>query len=307
MRTTGGADTVGRLVREDGTVVAWDDDGGGSNNFEFTAHVEAGVHYIRVSGYSPHSAGGYRLHVTFTAADGQTGVEIPLFLSASDAGREGFIRLFNASSDDGAVEITAFDDEGVRHGPVTLSVDAQQTRHFNSGDLENGNPSKGLDGGTGSGSGDWRLRFDTALDIEVAAYMRTRDGFLTVLHDTVPPAGEEFVVPIFNPGSNTRQRSRLRLINPDESREVRVRIVGQDDAGNPGEGAVKLTLPAAAARTVEAARMEAGGPAIEGRLGDGQGKWRLFVRAEGEIVVLNLLEGASGHLVNLSLPGPGSP
>ena len=45
------------------------------------------------------------------------------------------------------------------------------------------------------------------------------------------------------------------------------------------------------------------GADLTGRLGDGQGKWRLWVEAEGDIVVLNLLDSVSGHLANLSSPG----
>ena len=205
----------------------------------------------------------------------------------------------------GTVEITAFDDEGARYGPLTLSIDAQQTRHFNSGDLENGNTAKGLTGNTGAGSGDWRLRFDTELPIEVAAYIRTPDGFLTVMHDAAyvyRSVGQHFIS-IFNPGSNKERLSKLRLINPDTAREVQAAIFGQDDAGNRGAGTIEITLPPGGSRTVDAAQMEAGGTGFTGSLGDGEGKWRLWVEAEGDIVVLNLLDSVSGHLANLSSPG----
>ena len=144
--STGGIDTVGRLFSEDGSIFDWDDDGGDSSDFYIAARLEPGVYYVRVNGYEPGSVGSYRLRVVFTADDNRRALEIPLFLSASRAGREGFIRLFNASDNDGTMMITAYDDEGARHGPVTLSIDAQETRHFNSGDLEEGNSSKGLSG-----------------------------------------------------------------------------------------------------------------------------------------------------------------
>ena len=301
--STGGIDTVGRLFSEDGSIFDWDDDGGDSGNFYIAAQLEPGVYYVRVNGYEPSSVGNYRLRVVFTADDNRRALEIPLFLSASRPGREGFIRLFNASDNDGTVMITAYDDEGARHGPVTLSIDAQETRHFNSGDLESGNSSKGLGGKTGSGSGDWRLRFETELEIDVATYIRTEDGFLTVVHDVVPRREGRHLVSIFNPGSNTDRLSKLRLVNPNATQTARARITGQDDAGHAGAGAVELTLPPGGARTVDAVALEAGSPEFDGRLGDGQGKWRLFVEANGEIVVLNLLDSVSGHLANLSTPG----
>ena len=52
--------------------------------------------------------------------------------------REGFVRVINHSAEPGAVRIQAVDDDGVAHGPLTLSLPAHGTRHFNSGDLEQG-------------------------------------------------------------------------------------------------------------------------------------------------------------------------
>ena len=107
---------------------------------------------------------------------------------------------------------------------------------------------------------------------------------------------------IFNPGSNKDRPSKLRLINPDTSRVVRVAITGQDDAGTYGAGTVELTLRPGASRTVDASQLEAGASELTGILGDGRGKWRLWVEAEADIIVLNLLDSVSGHLANLSSP-----
>ena len=70
---------------------------------------------------------------------------------------QGFIRITNASDLAGEVEIYAIDDAGHRYGPVTLSIDAYQTRHFNSDDLERGAPSKGIfaELAVGLGCGVW--------------------------------------------------------------------------------------------------------------------------------------------------------
>lgn len=78
------------------------------------------------------------------------------------------------------------DDANRDYPASTLSLDAEQTKHFNSEDLESGNENKGLSGGTGAGDGDWRLALGSDLDIEALAYVRTEDGFLTAMHDTVP-------------------------------------------------------------------------------------------------------------------------
>ena len=241
-----------------------------------------------------------------TPDDACVGRDIPLFLSASHSRRQGFARIVNHSDWDGDVQITAIDDAGRRFGPVTLALRAGRTVHFNSGDLELGNRAKGLPRGVGSGQGDWRLELATSLNIEALAYVRTADGFVTTMHDVVPAvavaSGHAYLVPFFNPGSNVRQVSKLRLANLGDH-AANVVIGGLDDAGFQ-TAAVRLSLPPGTTRTLTARQLEQGEGLSRG-FGDGAGKWSLTVASDRAIQVMNLLEAPTGNLANLSSLGAG--
>ena len=226
---------------------------------------------------------------------------VPLFPSGADEQRQGFVRIINHTSRQGEVDILAFDRDGTRYGPTTLEVYAGGTVHINSMDLEEGNVLKRLPNGIGFGTGDWWLTLTSGIDIEVLSYIRTpMDGFLTSMHDLVP-AGKEgsHRVPIFNPASNVDQVSQLRVINPGEE-AAQVTVVGMDGNGEPGSGAVRFALPGRAARMLDAQALEGGAAGIEGKLGDGAGKWQLVVEADQPLHVMSLLSSPTGHLTNLS-------
>ena len=226
---------------------------------------------------------------------------VPLFPSSGDEVRQGFVRVINHSRRAGEARIEAVDDDGVRFGPVTLAMDASETVHFNSSDLEEGNPAKGLHGGVGTGSGDWRLTLSSGLDLEVLSYIRTpADGFLTSMHDLVPQGDDgSHRVAIFNPGSNRDQQSRLRLINRADQ-DARVTIRGIDGTGaSPGDD-VELTLTGGASRTIDAHELESGGSEFTGALGNGAGKWQLTIESDRTIHAMSLLLSPTGHLTNLS-------
>ena len=233
--------------------------------------------------------------------DDEHGVHVaPLFPSASDPrGRQGFVRVVNRAEASGTVSIEAFDDSDLSYPPVTLALDAKQTRHFNSDDLELGNAEKGLAGSTGTGVGDWRLVLSSDLDIEVLAYIRAADGFLTSMHEVAPVLLGKRRVAIFNPGSNPNQVSRLRLVNPG-AEDAQVTITGIDDAGASPGAPVTVTVPAGASRSLAAADLEAGADGFAGALGDGVGKWRLAVTSAQPVIVMSLLSSPTGHLTNLS-------
>ena len=227
---------------------------------------------------------------------------VALVPSTDSENRQGFVRVINRSGRAGTVRIHAIDDEGRRSGPVRLSLGAKHTAHFNSMDLEDGNPSKGLSGGVGDGAGSWRLELETELDIEVLAYIRTSDGFLTSIHQVAAQANDGstiFHVPIFNPGNNMDQRSLLRLINLGRSPSWVV-ISGKDDRGARGEARLRFTLPAGSARLLSAREMEQGAEGIDGRFGAGSGKWQLSISAGQPIQVMSLLLSPAGYLTNLS-------
>ena len=175
---------------------------------------------------------------------------VPFLPSASDdLGRQGFVRVINHSDEPGDVIIEAIDDEGASYGPLTLAMEAGETVHFNSLDLEDGNVDKELGGSTGAGQGDWRLALTTDLRIEVLSYLRTNEGSLTSMHDTVPWREGAHRVVVFNPGSNAQQQSLLRVVNMGDAIGT-VSIDGVDDAGDPGGGTVTMEVPAGAARTL---------------------------------------------------------
>ena len=223
---------------------------------------------------------------------------VPLFPAASDAFREGFVRIINHSSRAGEARVDAIDDAGVVHGPITLHIGARETVHFNSVDLELGNAAKGLSGNTGTGVGDWRLSFDSDLDIEVLAYVRTADGLMTSMHDIVASEDGVHRVPTFNPASNRDQTSSLRIVNLGGS-EAQVAIRGIDDLGVGSAAVVPLSISPGAALTLDAQQLESATDEWNG-LGDGAGKWRLEVESEQPIEVMSLLESPTGHLSNLS-------
>ena len=236
---------------------------------------------------------------TTELADGRTLHRLPLFPAAGGS-RQGFVRVINRSYSSGDVVIEAVDDAGVRSGPVRLTMRPRWAAHINSMDLEAGNAEKGLSGGVGVGQGDWRLEVTSELDLIVLSYARTADGLLTSLHDLAPVAedGSHRVV-FFNPGSNQRQLSKLRLIN-DVERPASATITGVDDHGN-ASGPVALTVPAASALTFTASELEAGeDDRLTGGLGNPAGRWRLHVRSDESIAVMSLLETPTGSLTNVS-------
>ena len=243
--------------------------------------------------------------VTATARAATTHV-IPLFTSATSP-QQSFARIINHSDEPGTVRIAGIDDDGERHGPIALELEAGETRHFNSRDLEIGNPSKGLAGGLGDGEGNWRLELAGDLNFEALAYIRTEDGFLTSMHDLAPAiargARSRYRIATFNPGSNRNRVSYLRLSNPGDV-PAAVVITGTDDRGSsPGE-AVRLTLEAGTSRTLSAQALESG-DGVEGYLGDGAGKWELIVETDQPIHAMSLLSSPTGHLTNLSAVPPG--
>ena len=227
------------------------------------------------------------------------GHRVPLFPAASSAGNpspQGFVRVINHSDEAGSLNIEAVDEAGERRGPVTVAIDAGEALHFNAADLEQGNSAKGLRG-IGEGTGDWRLVVRSALDIEVLGYARTADGFVTSLHGLAAEAYGTTQVPIFNPGSNLRQVSRLRVVNPT-GEAASVAISATDDKGNLRDEVIEV----AAGRTLDlpAAQLESGESIAHfAGLGDGNGKWRLAVSAPGQRV-MSLLQSPTGHLTNLS-------
>ena len=96
------------------------------------------------------------------------------------------------------------------------------------------------------------------MNIEAIAYMRTADGFLTSMFESVPGIGNRYRVPVFNPGSNQEQVSQLRLVNPNDQ-SVTIRVEGIDDDGVASE--VSISLPPGMALTPTAQNLESGNSA----------------------------------------------
>ena len=246
---------------------------------------------------NPLSADSIERQVPALRAEGTAvvaGWPVPFFPSAADpSGRQGFVRVVNRSAVGGEVLIDAVDDAGERFGPLRLAVGAGEAVHFNSDDLEAGNAAKGLSGGVDAPTaGLWRLALSSTLDIEVLSYVRTPDGFVTSVHDMLPREGTSLRAAVFNPGSNSAQRSSLRLVNPGSADEL-LSVSGLDDRGRWGR-ADGLATPAGGAATVSADELEARG------LGDGAGKWQLWVIAEWPVEAVGLLTSPGGHVTNLS-------
>ena len=255
-----------------------------------------------------------RWAIPHPAASGQSAGEsarvLPLLTVSSNEFQRGIVRIINHSERSGTVAIHGVDGAGTRYGPATLTLEAKESVHLDSAELEDGSPSKGLLGGLGDGTGNWRLELTSELDIEPLAYVRNVHGAFTPLHEiartTVEDSGQAVHhVPLFPSAGDGVHDSQLRLINLGDA-VVAATIGGVDDAGNPATDTVRLTIPGGQTRTLTPQDLETPGPDLEdvrGGLGDGEGNWRLSVVADGDIAVMSLLL-RSDTVANLSASRP---
>ena len=231
---------------------------------------------------------------------------VPLFATASPGSDpQGVLRLVSDAQTAGTVAIHAIDDAGARIGPITLELNPWTAVEFTASELQSGNTAKGLASGLGNLAGDVRLVIDSDVAIVPSAYVRSGDGALSTVHDTVIEARNagtyRYDVAIFHPAANAPQQSRLRLINPGEG-AARLMIAARDDTGATATGGtVELTLPGGGAQTLTAQQLEAGDPAVlTGRLGAGVGNWRLSVMSDRPIQAVSVTVGTGGDWSNLS-------
>ena len=274
--------------------------GDGEGKWRLVVSADAAIHVMNLLS-SPTE------HLTNLSTSSDGDLTVPMFPAASHPTQQGFVRVANLGSTDGTAEIRGYDDEGTAHGPLVLQLPANRTVHFNSDDWENGNTDKGLDGAAGDGVGVWRLEFDSELDLVVSAYVRTSDGFLTSMHDLVErdtcaveevedeqvparserlvafrPCRDELRVSFFNPASNTRQVSSLRLVNRGDV-DAAITVFGVDDDGAE-RGPAVLSLAAGTARTLTSLELESG---------DGDGLTGALGRRHGQVGIARFRRGRS--------------
>jgi len=223
---------------------------------------------------------------------------------ASNTTQQSFIRLINAGAKSSSITISAVDDVGQisPNGDVLLTLAAGKSLELSASDLEQGNPNHELNGSLGVGSGRWRLNVSSQPKVKVMSYVLTSTGFLTNMSEVAGAASGRHTVWIFNPGSNSNQASKLRVINNGQDGAA-VTITGIDDAGNAGPGSdLTFNLPYNSVKEITAAELENGSSVkgLAGGIGDGKGKWRLTVRADEPVTVQSLLETPAGFITNLS-------
>ncbi|MBV1907318.1 MAG: peptidylprolyl isomerase [Pseudomonadales bacterium] len=222
---------------------------------------------------------------------------------ASNLAQQSFLRVVNPNSSDTDIEIYGIDDAGNRNkrAPVSFTLVAQASIQINAQDLESGNRDKGLNSSFCNGQGKWQLQMRSNNTIQVTSLIRTPDGFLTSVNDTVPSTGSTNQVFFANPASNNAQQTFLRIVNTSDSTGV-ITISGLDDMGVNSMSPVTFDLGANASKQINVQDLENGnvGKGLMGSLGDGSGKWRLTVTSALEIEVMSLIRTPDGFLTNLS-------
>ena len=226
---------------------------------------------------------------------------------ASETEQVTFLRIVNKTTGTGSTTISGIDDNGnaAPGGVVQFQLGPLQAKQLLATDLENGNAGKGLTGALGDGAGKWQLTVTADMDIAVMNLIRTADGFLTNLSRVAPKSATNTTeVYLFNPGSNTNQRSLLRIVNTTGTTGT-VTITGVDDNGNAASGgSVSFEIGANRGLVLTARDIENGNVSIglTGALGDGAGKWHLTVESTVDIAVMSLLDTPNGFITNLSRP-----
>ena len=241
-------------------------------------------------------------------AQGNNRIVLPFVPALNEtAGLSGFVRIVNRTLQSQSVRIEAIDDYGERgNRPIILQVPQRSAIHFNSFDLERGNPGRGILG-VGNGTGHWRLVVHAPPRVHALAYARSGvSNTLTELNTTVPEddSGVDdhvYWVPTVNPPPTRTNVSFLRIVNTG-NREALVSVSATDDTGD--ETMLRcLRISAGHADRVWASllRDEAPCPHLGGVLRQRTGKTHLRISSFERLMVMNpMVNRQTGFVTNLS-------
>ena len=221
---------------------------------------------------------------------------------ASNVIQQTFLRFINPNDTSTDIELYAIDDAGLRskRPPMSFTLEAQASKQINAQELEAGNPNKGLASNFCNGQGKWQLQIRSNNVIQVMSLIRTPDGFLTSVNDTVPKSGDDNLAFFANPASNINQQTFLRIVNTTGVAGT-VSISAVDDAGITST-MISFELAAYESKQLNAQDLEGGNAnkGLTGSLGDGIGKWRLNISSVLDLEVMSLIRTPDGFLTNLS-------
>jgi T5SS/PEP-CTERM-associated repeat protein/autotransporter-associated beta strand protein len=226
--------------------------------------------------------------------------------------QQSFIRVVNRGDESGTVVVSAVDDTGnpAPQGPISFELGPRAALNFNSEDYSFGNVQKGLTGGLGLGSGKWRLRIESTLDLAVMSLIRNPDGFVTSVGTVAPSldeADEGRLLLSVEPSRLPDRQGFLRLVNPGAATEI-VTLSAVDDEGRSGAAPVDVELAAFSAVQLVAGDLESGNPdkQANGGFGSGSGRWHVDARPLDRIEAMSLMRLPGGFLSNLSAVAPQS-
>ncbi len=240
--------------------------------------------------------------------------KIPFMPPGSDWDHQGFVRITNLTGFTANVDIAAYDANGdISPDIAWFPLDPYATKSFKIMELEEGAAHKGLQGSIGYGQGDWQLRFVSVIPLQVnALYRNPVSGFIGSLHDSSKPVvGSTHILPTVNPGSNPNQVGMIKLVNPSQD-PVTIEIRGVDDNGVewPTDSSVNpviVSLEGHRSKTITTAELELGEPGegynVRNPLGDGHGKWRLYLSSDNEFTALSLIEAPGYYLSKVTSAG----
>jgi len=218
-----------------------------------------------------------------------------------DSSVDSFIRIINNENTSALVTVSGSTENGdAGQSDITFTIQPNETKSLRVIELQNGSVTKGLTGQFGDGNGPWKFTINSPLNFDLYAYIRSSKGYITKLNDTITKKGNQFHIPIFNPGSNLTKVSYLRISN-NEANASQIQITGTDEDGQT-KGPISASIAANSTLVITSQDLEAGNDTkgLSGGLGNGTGKWQLKVTSDDAITLVNLLSGPDGFMTNMS-------
>ncbi|MDP1698301.1 MAG: hypothetical protein Q8L45_11060 [Xanthomonadaceae bacterium] len=107
--------------------------------------------------------------------------EVPMLNPGDNTNQRSFLRLINRTNTAGSAIISGVDDAGrpALGGSIVVDIAANSAIELSAQDLELGNADSGQLGAFGKGSGKWRLRIESDVEVDAQALLDTPNGFIT--------------------------------------------------------------------------------------------------------------------------------